>query len=62
MTSASSVLVGWQVLKHADFVNVADEGWLVPYVGRALRKGGKSLCIYAVVATGAGASADVLEI
>ena len=25
MTSASSILRGWHVLKHADFVNVADE-------------------------------------
>ena len=25
MTSASSILLGWHVVKHADFVNVADE-------------------------------------
>jgi len=60
MLSASSILIGWHVLKYADFFNVADEVGL--YLIERSAKGGKSLCICAGVATGAGASADVLEI
>ena len=41
MTSASSILLGWHVLKHADFVNVADEVGLYP-----IERSGKGARVY----------------
>ena len=39
MTSASSILLDWHVLKHADFVNVADEAglYLIERSGKGAR-------------------------
>ena len=41
MTSASSILLGWHVLKHADFVNVADEVGLY-----LIQRSGKGARVY----------------